>query len=75
MNRKKVLKSEGLTVLCEHIKRVKEAADNAKSAADTLDEAEQLLDVELRGLIQELQAETESLTNSIITNGLPAAGE
>ena len=71
MSKIKALQSVGLAALCDHLKRVKVAAENARSAADTLDSAEKLLDSELRGLIAELQAETESLTNAMIVGEMP----
>lgn len=69
MSRHKVLASEGLTVLTEHLKRVRSAAADAKAAADTLDDTEKLLDTEIKGLIAELRTELENLTNEIIITG------
>lgn len=71
MSKIKALQSVGLASLCDHLKRVRAAAENARSAADTLDNAEKLLDSELKGLIAELQAETESLTNAMIVGEMP----
>ena len=69
MSRHKVLASEGLNVLTEQLKRVRSAAVDAKTAADTLDDAEELLDTEIKGLIAELRTELENLTNEIIITG------
>ncbi|MBE6091692.1 MAG: hypothetical protein E7201_00715 [Selenomonas ruminantium] len=69
MSRHKVLASEGLNVLTEHLKRVRSAAVDAKTAADALDDAEKLLDTEIKGLIAELRTELEDLTNEIIITG------
>ena len=69
MSRHKVLASEGLTVLTEHLKRVRSAAVDAKAAADTLDDTEKLLDTEIKGLLAELRTDLENLTNEIISTG------
>ena len=69
MSRHKVLASEGLNVLTEHLKRARSAAVDAKTAADTLDDAEKLLDTEIKELIAELRTELEDLTNEIIITG------
>ncbi len=69
MSRHKVLASEGLNVLTEHLKRVRSAAVDAKTAAGALDDAEKLLDTEIKGLIAELRTELEDLTNEIIITG------
>ena len=80
MSRHKVLASEGLNVLTEHLKRVRSAAVDAKAAADTLDDTEKLLDLtlystngttdtEIKGLLAELRTDLENLTNEIISTG------
>ena len=69
MSRHKVLASEGLNVLTEHLKRVRSAAVDAKAAADTLDDTEKLLDTEIKGLLAELRTDLENLTNEIISTG------
>jgi hypothetical protein len=69
MSRHKVLASEGLNVLTEHLKRVRSAAVDAKAAADTLDDTEKLLDTEIKGLLAELRTDLENLTNEIIITG------
>ena len=74
MNGHKVLSQEGLNVICTELKGIRGKAADIKAAAATLDNARRLTRTEIMSLIDELNADIDTLTNNLIIYGTAQGG-